>query len=293
MKKTTQAFALTILLIAFLSLEGCKKEADNTNEINNSDIALLPKKYDSVCFLMTHNSMNSSEKGYAIPNQTYSISNQLNAGVRGLMLDTYDGTDGVAITYHAIEALGSQKLVDVLEEVKAYLQQNTNAIISIIFQNEGGNAQLEQAIDSIGLDAFTYTHTAGTAWPTIQTMVNNNQRLVLFVEKNKLPRASYLMNAFSIIFDTKYEFKNVNEFNSDLNRGRNGRRELYLVNHWLSNSLGLPDKNLAPQANARAVVGKRVQDCSSANNHFINFLGVDFVEIGDTKAVVDSINAAH
>jgi len=293
MKKNNTTSALILLFISFLFIEACTKEADNTNEINSSDIALLPKKYDSACFLMTHNSMNCSEKSYAVPNQTYSISNQLNAGVRGLMLDTYDGADGVALTYHAIEALGSQKLVDVLQEVKAYLQQNTNAIISIIFQNEGGNTQLEQAIDSIGLDAYTYTHTAGTAWPTIQNMVNNNQRLVLFVEKNKLPRANYLMNAFSIIFDTKYEFSNVNQFNADLNRGTSGSKELYLVNHWLSGLLGLPDKNLAPQANARAVVGKRVQDCSTTNNHFINFLGVDFVEIGDAKAVVDSINAAH
>jgi hypothetical protein len=40
----------------------------------------------------------------------------------------------------------------------------------------------------------------------------------------------------------------------------------------------MPDKNLAPQANTRAVLGKRVQDCSSTNNHFINYLGVDFFE---------------
>jgi hypothetical protein len=52
----------------------------------------------------------------------------------------------------------------------------------------------------------------------------------------------------------------------------------------------MPDKNLAPQANTRAVLGKRVQDCSSTNNHFINYLGVDFFEIGAAKAIVDSIN---
>lgn len=54
--------------------------------------------------------------------------------------------------------------------------------------------------------------------------------------------------------------------------------------------INIPDKTLATQANARAVIGKRVQDCSLANGHFVNFLGVDFYEIGAARAVVDSIN---
>lgn len=51
---------------------------------------------------------------------------------------------------------------------------------------------MEKAIDSIRLDKMTYRHT-GTGWPTLQTMIDSNQRLVLFVESDKLPRAAYLM----------------------------------------------------------------------------------------------------
>lgn len=60
---------------------------------------------------MTHNAMNNAEKGFLVPNQTHSVSNQLNKGVRGLMIDTYDGTNGIALTYHGFEILGAQKLV--------------------------------------------------------------------------------------------------------------------------------------------------------------------------------------
>lgn len=238
---------------------------------------------------MTHNSMNNDEKGFTIPNQTHSVLHQLQNGVRGLMLDTYDGSNGVAVTYHASSALGSSKLVDVMQEIKDYLNENTNAIISIIYQNEGGNTQLEKAIDSIGLDLMTFTYHGGT-WPTLQAMVDSNQRLVLFVEQNKLPRAAYLMYAWGDIFDTGYTWHNVGEFDCDVNRGGSGSRELYLINHWLSNGLGLPDKALASQSNTRAVISHRVQECTAANNHFLNYLGVDFYEIGDAKAVVDSIN---
>ncbi|MDB5229155.1 MAG: putative integral rane protein [Bacteroidota bacterium] len=278
-----------LLLLSVIALAACKKKTSDTTPVVSSDIQLLPKQYNKVCFLTTHNSMNNDEKGFSIPNQTHSVLHQLQNGVRGLMLDTYDGANGVALTYHASSALGSSKLVDVMQEIKDYLNENTNAIISIIYQNEGGNAQLEKAIDSIGLDKMTFIYHGGT-WPTLQTMVDSNQRLVLFVEQNKLPRAAYLMYAWANIFDTGYTWHTVGEFNCDVNRGGSGNRELYLINHWLSNGLGLPDKALAPQANTRAVISHRVQECTAANNHFLNYLGVDFYEIGDAKAVVDSIN---
>ncbi len=283
----THKFNLQLLVILFF-ISGCKKET-----IVDQSSLLLPKQYDKVCFLMTHNAMNNTEKGFTLPNQTHSVTNQLKNGVRGLMLDTYDGTDGIALTYHTFALLGSQKLVDVLSEVKDFMLSNPTEIITIIFQNDGGNIQLQKAIDSIGLDDMTYIHNNGESWPTLQTMVDNNQRLVLFVENNKTPRANYLMHAWSTTFDTKYTYKNVSEFDSDVNRGGSGSKELFLVNHWLQNGIGLPDKTLAPQANKRSVVSKRVQDCAADNDHFINFLGVDFYEIGDAKAVVDSINFSN
>lgn len=277
---------ISIICISIIAFS-CKKE--NSSTAKSAAGVLLKKPYDEVCFLMTHNAMNNSEKGFTIPNQTYSITNQLKNGVRGLMIDTYDGDNGVALTYHATPIFGSEKLIDVLMEIKTFMLANPKEIISIIFENNGSNSQLIKAVDSSGLNQLTYIHN-GTTWPTLQTLVDSNQRLVLFVERDKTPEINYLMYAWGTTFDTPYTFKSVSEFNSNVNRGGSGTKELYLVNHWLSNALGMPDKNLAPQANTRAVLGKRVQDCSSTNNHFINYLGVDFFEIGAAKAIVDSIN---
>lgn len=278
-------FLFISIFYLIFTLISCKKESKS----KTSSEALLKKPYNEVCFLMTHNAMNNSEKGFTIPNQTYSITNQLKNGVRGLMIDTYDGNNGVALTYHATPIFGSEKLIDVLMEIKTFMLANPKEIISIIFENNGSNSQLINAIDSSGLNQLTYIHN-GTTWPTLQTLVDSNQRLILFVEQDKTPKINYLMYAWGTVFDTPYTFKSVSEFNSNVNRGGSGTKELYLVNHWLSNALGMPDKNLAPQANTRAVLGKRVQDCSSANNHFINYLGVDFFEIGAAKVIVDSIN---
>ncbi len=284
-------FNYLLIIPMLLLIFSCSKTDNKKNEtpafIENQ---FLDKKYDEVCFLMTHNAMNAKEKSYLAPNQTLSVTHQLNSGVRGLMLDTYDGSNGVALTYHALPQFGSQNLVDVMQEIKDFLVQHKKEVVTIIFQNEGSNAQLEKAIDSIGLNEMTYIHNSSDEYPLMQTMVNNNKRLVLYVEFNKPSRASYLMYAWSNIFDTKYTYANVSEFDCAINRGRLGSKDLYLINHWLGGAFGLPDSTLAPQANKRSVISKRVQDCSVANDHFINYLGVDFSHIGDAKAVVDSIN---
>ncbi len=276
----------TLVIIAF----SCKKEVTkaNTNEVKLLQPGLYAKKYNEICFLMTHNSMNSKENNFYLPNQTLTTAHQLERGVRGFMYDTYDDTSGICKTYHSISFFGSRNLVDELTEIKNFLETYPNEIVSIIFQNEGGNTQLQAAIDSAGLAdmAFVYTGT----WPTLQEMVASNKRMVMFVEKNKTPRAPYLMYAWSLVFDTPYSFKTISEFNCNINRGGNGSKDLYLVNHWLGNFWGLPDSGQAYYANKRAVLGHRVQDCSQKRNHFINYLGVDFVHLGDAMAIVDSIN---
>jgi len=78
-----------LMMYLLLLIVSCKKE--NTNNINTNNTFIenqfLDKKYDEVCFIMTHNAMNAKAKNYAIPNQTFSITQQLKDGVRGLMID--------------------------------------------------------------------------------------------------------------------------------------------------------------------------------------------------------------
>lgn len=277
-----------------LLIISCQKNNDTTTGGRYTLAKELDKNYTEVCFLMTHNAMNNAERGYTVPNQSYSITRQLEDGVRGLMIDTYDGPSGVALTYHALKELGSENLVDVLKEVRTFLDNHPQEIVSIIFENNGSNSQLEKAIKDARLDSISFVY-SGT-WPTLRTMINSGKRAVLFVEQNKTPRADYLHFAWSKIFDTYYTYYSEEDFDTKVNRGGSGSKDLYLVNHWLQQELlagiGIPNKDLAYTANRRSTLSKRVQDCANDNNHFINFIGIDFHEIGDALAVVDSINAS-
>ena len=89
------------------------------------------------------------------------------------------------------------KLIDVFNGNKNFLLENKKEIITIIFENNGSNEQLKKAIDSSGLNNYTYVHTGGYCnKPTLKTLVDSNQRMVLFNEHDKLPAINYIMYAW-------------------------------------------------------------------------------------------------
>ena len=67
-----------------------------------------------------------------------------------MMLDTYD-EDGEPFLCHVFCALGSQPLVEGLGEIEAFLDDNPNEVLSIIFENYITNAETASAFEESGL----------------------------------------------------------------------------------------------------------------------------------------------
>jgi hypothetical protein len=57
----------------------------------NGSKALCAKPFDRVVFPASHNSMSAAQSGFLNANQGLSIVNQLDAGIRGLLIDAYEG----------------------------------------------------------------------------------------------------------------------------------------------------------------------------------------------------------
>ncbi len=248
---------------------------------------LCAKRLDEITTLMTHNSFNNSERNYVIPNQDYSVSRQLKDGVRGLMLDVYTTPNGPAL-YHGVAALGKEPLYSVMKEIKTFLTENPHEVISIIFENHCTHEEILQVMDSLELSEMIYLHKG--VWPTIEEMIQANKRLVLMVENQNGYLLDGLLYAWQHTFDSEFDFKSVNEMDCSIKRGGAGQQTFYLLNHWVSNALGMPDKSKAKNANSWSVLGERVKRCSDEHQRKINFLGVDFYNIGEAIAIADSLN---
>ena len=237
---------------------------------------------------MSHNSFNSDEDGFINPNQNINVAAQLEMGVRGFMLDIYM-SGGVPTVYHGTSILGSEPLSTYLTNIKEFLDTNSNEIVSIIFQTEITSQELESDLINTGLDSYLYEYDSVLGWPTLQEMIDNNDRLVVFSESDNGVGQPWYLYAWEMMTETHYSYSGPSDFSCDYNRG-NPDNELFLFNHWITTFFGFADANEAQVVNEENFLMNRVIECYNDNGHFPNFIGLDFVSIGDGMTVVDQIN---
>ncbi|MAW21630.1 MAG: hypothetical protein CMD16_04465 [Flavobacteriales bacterium] len=279
MKKT-----ISILLILVTSLHISYAQC-------NGSLDLCSKQYSEVAYLTTHNAFNSDQDGLFFPNQTYNIASQLNDGVRGLMIDVYNDLFGNPVAYHSIIALGYIPLSDILNDIKIFLDNNPNEIVTIILECYVTANDIEDEINQSGLANYLYTHNNSLAWPTLQNMIDNDNRLVIFTDEDD---ANGSQNWYHYIWnhavETHFSVNTINDFTCDFNRG-DPLNDLFILNHFVTDAtLGYGLYNESNDVNANPFFINRALDCQTQTNKFPNFVTVDFYELGDGLAVVDQLN---
>lgn len=255
----------------------------------NGHNSLCTKKYDEVAYLTTHNSYNSSEDNFIYPNQNHNIITQLNNGVRALMIDVYD-VNGVSRVYHGFSLLGSAPLTSFLTDIKTFLDDNPNEIVTIILECYTTANKIEEAMISSGLITQTYSYTSNE-WPTLQKMIDDDTRLVILSDRND---ASSTQNWYHYVWDyaveTHFTAHKLNDFNCNFNRG-NVSNNLFILNHFITDStLGIGLEEQAIIANSNPYFINRVLECQNDKNKFPNFITVDFYDKGDGLNVVNQLN---
>ena len=256
----------------------------------NGSIDLCQKQYNEVAYLTTHNAFNSDEDGLLFPNQSYNISSQLNDGVRGLMIDVYNHF-GTPTAYHSVFMLGTIPLSDIFNDIKTFLDNNPNEIVTIILECYVTANEIESEINQSGLSSYLYTHNNSIGWPTLQNMIDNDNRLVIFTDQDD---SSSSQNWYHYVWDyaveTHYSINTINDFTCDFNRG-DPLNDLFIFNHFVTDAiLGYGLYTESNDVNANPFFITRALDCQTQTNKFPNFVTVDYYELGDGLAVVDKLN---
>ncbi len=254
----------------------------------NGHEQLCLRRYDEVAFAATHNAHAAAESGFppANANHRSPIAEQLEDGVRALLLDVYE-EGGETRLCHGPCALGSVPHRDTLLSIRKFLEENDHDVVSLLYEDYVGAAVIESDFVATDLVSYVYAHDGGQ-WPTLQEMHDMGQRLVVAAQSAGPPPA-WLHNLWDIAFDTPYSFNSPAEFTCDLNRGES-THQLFLLNHWVGTALGLPDPASAADVNGEAILGMRAAECRTQTGHIPNFVAVDFYEQGDLFKVVDTLN---
>lgn len=277
-------------------------QADTSVSINgcNGQQSLCDRPYDQVRYVTTHNAMSSAADEWISPNQNLDVPAQLEAGVRGLMLDTYRAGDNnqfdqiqvpdvdpdASFLCHALCALGKQPLAEGLIEIREFLDDNPGAVITFILESYLSHELTANAFDEAELTPYTYVHTA-SAWPTLGQMIDAGTRLVVLQDKGVDPTYPWLMNVWDHAFETHYSAATPADFSCDVNRGQLSN-DLFIFNHFLTGLFGAPE--LAEQVNYNPMLLDRINQCEAVNAAPGNFVTVDFVDIGDAVSAVKTLN---
>jgi hypothetical protein len=251
----------------------------------NGAVELCERRFDEVAYATTHNAMSNAQDDWESPNQNFNIGRQLGDGVRGFMLDAYEWGEDVLLC-HGFCPLGSLPLSEGLTIMRRFLHDHRGEVVTIIFESYVTPEEMDAAFASSGLDKYVHAQVAGTPWPTLREMIDADERVVVFTNRDGGTRPWY-MNVWAHAFDNPFAAETIDDFSCGPDRG-NPANPLFIFNHFLSAPIAVPDQ--ASTVNANPLLIDRARECMQVTGSLPNFVTVDFYDEGDVLAAVRSLN---
>jgi hypothetical protein len=277
----------------------------------NGDRRLCDRHFNKVVLPATHNSMSALSLGWSIPNQQVGIPEQLRAGVRGFLIDTYYGhpdANGTVITdrvptpasslyvCHVVCQIGATPLADVLVEIRRFLERNPRNVIAIINEDSVSADDFAREVRRTGLGRHVWRGRTGPRWPRLRKMIQKRRQVVMLAERDS-GNVGWYHEAYSgIVQETNYNWPTPDLVTDPAkwpascapNRGgTNG--SLFLMNHWSPPVAPSPAGSAI--VNARDVIVGRARACRVARGLMPTIVAVDMFQSGDLLGAVRRLNA--
>ena len=208
----------------------------------NGAVEYCDRPYNQVSVVCTHNAYATLDEGFIVPapNQKYGFTKQLDDGVRCLMLDIHSWLGKLYLCHGVCEA-GRTNLNTALVEIADWMALNPNEIITFIVESHVGEKDLLSALVDSGLAApggvadekslvYQHTKTPGSPWPTLASMIEAGQRVVVFSDDEDA-EAAWHLNWLKYGWETPY---NDSSFGCSPGRGNPEAydNQVFILNHY-------------------------------------------------------------
>lgn len=283
----------------------------------NGQRMLCDRPFNEVTIAASHNAMSSAADGWILPNQSVGMPEQLAAGIRGLLIDTYYGRprpDGVVVnddggppapdlgprgTYlcHTYCQLGSMPLAKGLRQIRKFLRKRPNNVILIENEDYIDPADFAKAVRRSKLRDYIYRGST-ESWPTLRQMIRRKQQVVFLADNRGGGIPWYHKTYAGILQETPYSFDPPTELTDPRNwkkscgpnRG-DVTGSMFLMNHWSpSTPAAEPDPANYEQVNKRSVIFNRARKCAEVRGRLPSIIAADHVTIGGLREAVRDLN---
>ncbi len=265
--------------------------------------------YHKVSFLTAHNAFSNSADNWRYKQQHWGIEEQLNNGIRGLMLDTHESDNTILLCHgrcgglYGLQKSGEYKtLRQELSIIYNWLKYHPQEIVTIILENYvGSDHLLKKTIEAIpGLAQLILTekdwnlHAHKNKWPTLKWLKEHNKRVIIFNDNMKAAGStSYTFYEWDHVIENQFGTFNMEKASCerpDSAACTDKKRMLFLLNYFGTITAR---QQSCIATNSCETLTSLMHKCAQqgySRGRRPNFIALDHVHIGDAMKLVNSLN---
>lgn len=247
-------------------------------------------------------------------NQFYNATVALSAGIRLLQAQVHNSSGTLELCHTTCTLLDAGTLESFLADIKTWMDANTNEVVTLLLVNSDDQdaSAFGTVFESSGISTYGYTPTSTSGpistWPTLQTLITANSRLITFIASITYDSTyPYLLDEFDFVFETTFGVTSLSGFNCTLQRPTTldsstsaiSSGYMGLINHFADTAeafgISIPDVSdidttNSPKTNTTGSLGTNGAECESEWGIKPTFMLVDFWNVGPSIETADNLN---
>ena len=199
------------------------------------------------------------------------------------------GTDGERDVWlcHTVCELGTTSMVDSLEVVRKFLDDNRGEVVILFIEPYVPPAEIAKTFKRADLDRYVTTLARDEPLPSLGQLVRRNRRVIVFTEKDADGTVPWYLDGFSFVQDTPLGATRRDQLSCKRERGT-ADSPLLMLNH--RGDLFPPRLRANRPFQEKKFILSRAHRCARVNGLPVNLIAVDHYDQGDLIEAVEELN---